>query len=85
MASPISTAAMISFRPVRDFVCSWEGAGLLEWGGMSLLLKSGQLMLSLIFQLFGVVLRAIPRCARLMSAPISGQNHSFHRDTMLSL
>jgi hypothetical protein len=53
MASPISTAAAINRRPVRDLVCSWGGAaGLLNWGGMSSLLESGQLMLSLIFQPF---------------------------------
>jgi hypothetical protein len=51
---------MINRRPVRDFVCSREGAaGLLELGGMSLLSESGQLMLSLIFRNFGIALRAI--------------------------
>jgi hypothetical protein len=54
-------------------------------GGMSSLLESGRLMLSLIFWLFAVVPLASKRVRDPAAAAISQQSHSFHRVVMLSL
>ena len=42
-------------------------------------------MLSLIFQPFGAVLRDDHVVRKVHPMPITGQNHSFHPDAMLSL